>query len=848
MFQQDHYINHLIQNSTRQKEANQSQFFRGKIAGLSVLQDHGNAMLTNTAYTVEVIDTSNPDGSPLLIGGCIILASNAGPFGFGNRDPLVKGTPVVCLSLRGDYRDVFILGTFKAYGDYSKFFQQGISTKPGEAQEGKYVNTSTYSIYPPMVGLPNSKTELLPKYKSEYQTKFDYEDLAKATPELGGLNLQNNFNGDTLHYTVGKQLFYADEDILLLSGVAGKSRCDSFKELSVFYSNYANTLETTFIKASGVVETGVKSETEISADPLFNKEEKPTNNIDNPQAKDSNYAVTNNKSAAETSAIVGANSNSFLKRFDKNDPDFREWATLDFHISELKLLAKKYAEEAVSCEQNQNAQVLADAVSGNPLSAECSTTKDTPKATSNNAVITKLINEYNLTNLALYKFDPGKQAVWEYLQGYKPNELIDGGTASTIKLVIALGVLSRFGIALANIAKAEASGLDLNKVIQLDSAIAVAKSPGYSVTIRQALTNMLKESSNDDSNMLVKYVLGGEEEFNKLIKSLGFTKTSFGYFKADVPAGAKSTKVSTAAELSRAMKEIVVFNTTNISSKAIKDLILSALRNNNYIAGYDYRVANKVGFISSKIADVAWLQKDNINYVVCMYLGLTGGGWDARKNKLKEAMNLLTKDLTSTPSSAAQVCSKTPAQLNMGVQGEIRDRGTVSIVQLPAKEDRRQTNRNSAIGKIVLHNTVTSLAETVAAYKGLEGYADKKVSAHYTVARTGVVYQHVKDSEVAFHLNGGTGNSTNANTLGIEIEATLANPYMTAVQEQALIKLIKEKLKTTSLNKTFIHPHRDLVTNTECPNLIWLFSNTPEKLKKNHPHGDFNSWINKNFS
>lgn len=136
------------------------------------------------------------------------------------------------------------------------------------------------------------------------------------------------------------------------------------------------------------------------------------------------------------------------------------------------------------------------------------------------------------------------------------------------------------------------------------------------------------------------------------------------------------------------------------------------------------------------------------------------------------------------------------------------------------------------IKRIFLHNTAASLQQTIATFKD----PTSDVSAHYTVARDGKIYQHVPDNRRAYH----SGELGNGNSIGIEfvaeksVERLPLDQRLTPPQEEAGIKLIKYLVDVYEVDKSKIAGHRT-VYNTKCPGLIWP---TEQNLR---------DWVNKNI-
>ena len=133
--------------------------------------------------------------------------------------------------------------------------------------------------------------------------------------------------------------------------------------------------------------------------------------------------------------------------------------------------------------------------------------------------------------------------------------------------------------------------------------------------------------------------------------------------------------------------------------------------------------------------------------------------------------------------------------------------------------DSQQTlGEHLPIKRIFLHNTNAPLQQTINTFKDPKS----EVSAHYTVARDGKVYQHVPDNRRAYH----SGKLGNGNSIGIEFVATSVveglpiDQRLTPPQKESGIQLIKYLVDVYEVDKSKIAGHRT-VYDTKCPGLIW---------------------------
>jgi hypothetical protein len=143
--------------------------------------------------------------------------------------------------------------------------------------------------------------------------------------------------------------------------------------------------------------------------------------------------------------------------------------------------------------------------------------------------------------------------------------------------------------------------------------------------------------------------------------------------------------------------------------------------------------------------------------------------------------------------------------------------GTSETPPKPAiKEFIQSPNHSSRNGtpirRIVMHYTTSRNVDgTIAWFKD----PASKVSAHYVIARTGDIYQMVRDSDKAWHAK-----NANADSIGIEHSAAL-HDQMTPPQELSSIALVRWLLSEYKLPKTAIHGHKYTPENagtTDCPN------------------------------
>jgi len=124
-----------------------------------------------------------------------------------------------------------------------------------------------------------------------------------------------------------------------------------------------------------------------------------------------------------------------------------------------------------------------------------------------------------------------------------------------------------------------------------------------------------------------------------------------------------------------------------------------------------------------------------------------------------------------------------------------------------------QSVRGATITHIVLHNTAGGFTGSVDWLCNREADA----SAHLVIGRSGETAQLVPFEKKAWHA----GNARmNANSIGIEIEATANQRGMTAVQEARVIEWLRWLMAEYHIPMENVGIHR-WYRNTTCPVLIW---------------------------
>jgi hypothetical protein len=137
------------------------------------------------------------------------------------------------------------------------------------------------------------------------------------------------------------------------------------------------------------------------------------------------------------------------------------------------------------------------------------------------------------------------------------------------------------------------------------------------------------------------------------------------------------------------------------------------------------------------------------------------------------------------------------------------------------RDSPNQSARGSTLSHLILHNTSGSFSSAVSWLCNPQAQA----SAHLVISRRGQTAQLVQFSKKAWHA----GNSRyNANSIGIEIEATDKQRGMTLEQEKKVIQWVRYLMGKYEIPLDNVIIHR-WVRNTDCPVFIW---ETDEQFKE----------------
>jgi LAS superfamily LD-carboxypeptidase LdcB/murein DD-endopeptidase MepM/ murein hydrolase activator NlpD/muramidase (phage lysozyme) len=182
---------------------------------------------------------------------------------------------------------------------------------------------------------------------------------------------------------------------------------------------------------------------------------------------------------------------------------------------------------------------------------------------------------------------------------------------------------------------------------------------GQSYSVRQLLSEMLKESNNTAANVLVQG-LGGFGAVNSMAKAKGYRDSSVNNFLS--PTTGNSTGTSnqiTARDATKAMADLLN------DGSAGGQIASSALRQTRNFS-YAGEAGGKIGNNSKVIGNVGIVNINGSEYIVTAYANVDGNKLNNRK-LITNATNEISKGLMSGTSSRAS--SPTPApQVNAGGQ------------------------------------------------------------------------------------------------------------------------------------------------------------------------------------
>jgi N-acetyl-anhydromuramyl-L-alanine amidase AmpD len=152
------------------------------------------------------------------------------------------------------------------------------------------------------------------------------------------------------------------------------------------------------------------------------------------------------------------------------------------------------------------------------------------------------------------------------------------------------------------------------------------------------------------------------------------------------------------------------------------------------------------------------------------------------------------------------------------------DKPFITSIELPPSF-RKRSRRTSSIDAIVLHCTEggpDALKSAQHALRPVE-QGGRRASFHNVIGRDGMIVQLVPWEQQAWHCSSMPGLleiSWNNRSIGIEICA-LPQQRMTAVQERALVGLVRYLLHRYTVPVENITAHRFTGANTSCPDALF---------------------------
>jgi hypothetical protein len=250
--------------------------------------------------------------------------------------------------------------------------------------------------------------------------------------------------------------------------------------------------------------------------------------------------------------------------------------------------------------------------------------------------------------------------------------------------------------------------------------------------------------------------------------------------------------------------------------------------------GYAKKVMIKV---PSEPSETAFCSFDSVTAAVNGYMRFVGRtpyhGWTLTKTA-KEYLRHICPTWAADPKYLEKCFSVLDEAKSLLKQnGWVEDVAEPLQPAMPTVDETKnspnKSDRGAGISHIILHNTAGSFAGAVS------WLCDpaSKVSAHLVISRTGKTAQLVPFAQKAWHA----GNARyNANSIGIEIEATAAQRGMMRIQEQSVIEWCKYLMHKYNIPSSNVLVHR-MVGSTTCPVFIWATNEDFYEWRKNNLGG-----------
>ena len=243
--------------------------------------------------------------------------------------------------------------------------------------------------------------------------------------------------------------------------------------------------------------------------------------------------------------------------------------------------------------------------------------------------ISSVVKKYNLQSAIIQNLGNGNNIVASSNPNVPPTT-----PASTMKLVIADTAIQ--------------SGLNLNKTVVVTPDLYYNGSNDLSsnkLTLREAMQQMLTESSNVGANVLMK-AMGGVSAFTKKAHGYGYTNTNVkGYYdpKND------SINSSTIGDEAAAMNHIFARNSTDYQTA--QDALKQAAQTHNTFGVND--IANKWGGTSQVAGNVGLFNINGNRYIIGSYYNGNYTSTPAKNAITNGTKDLVTAVSSSSPSSGS---------------------------------------------------------------------------------------------------------------------------------------------------------------------------------------------------
>lgn len=261
---------------------------------------------------------------------------------------------------------------------------------------------------------------------------------------------------------------------------------------------------------------------------------------------------------------------------------------------------------------------------------------------------------------------------------------------------------------------------------------------GQSYTVKELLTEMLKESNNTAANTLIQG-LGGFGAVNSMVKNKGYSGSSINNYLS--PTGGNSTGVSnriTAKDATKAMSDLLNDPTTGgrISSDALR-----STRNFKYSG----EAGGKIGNNSRVIGNVGIVNINGKEYLVTAYANFDGNK-DVNRKIITNATNEISRGLGAISGGGSSRSVSPPASM-----GGISQGGN----KLTQAEYNRLTPLGKELYKYQQDPRILAIGDTVARAEGTD-FRNNSKNFGYSMMIGG---QHDTDfSRHPFAGNSGTGS------------------------------------------------------------------------------------------